>query len=91
MPPFSEASGAADYEAVSWHVLLAPAGTPKEIVTRLHASLAKVMAMADVKARLIDLGADPVNLGPDEFTAHIVKENEKWRRLVAAAKIGAAN
>jgi tripartite-type tricarboxylate transporter receptor subunit TctC len=44
IPPFSEAANAPDFEAVSWHILLAPAKTPKPIIERLHAEMKKIMA-----------------------------------------------
>ena len=58
-----------------WQSVVAPAGTPKEIVARLHASLAKVMAMADVKKRLLDSGIEPtISKSPEEFGAFIKKQ-----------------
>ena len=55
-----------------WQSVVVPAGTPKEIVTRLHTSLAKVMAMADVKKRLLDSGIEPtISKSPEEFGAFI--------------------
>ena len=61
VPPFSEASGAPDYEAVSWHVLLAPAKTPKEIVDRLHAEMKKIMAAPDMKEKAANIGLIPID------------------------------
>ena len=69
VPSFAEASGAADFEAVSWHVLLAPAATPRDIVNRLHQETIKVLAQPDVLERLAKIGAEPNTMTPDEFDA----------------------
>ena len=48
VPPFAEASGIPDFEAVSWHMLFARTGTPKEIVDRLHAEMTRIIATPEV-------------------------------------------
>ncbi|MEA3026588.1 MAG: hypothetical protein QOF91_1873 [Alphaproteobacteria bacterium] len=85
VPPFSEASGAADYEAVSWHVLLAPAKTPKEIVDRLHDEMKKIMSDPDMKERTANIGLIPFDTAPVAATADYIKsEQAKWGALVEA-------
>jgi len=79
------------FEMTVWQGLAAPAGTPAPVVQKLYTEVAKVMAMADVRQRLIDLGADPVSETPAAFAAHIARENEKWRKVVKAANITAGN
>ncbi|MGE0751431.1 MAG: Bug family tripartite tricarboxylate transporter substrate binding protein [Variibacter sp.] len=79
------------FQVTVWQGLAAPAGTPPAIVKRLYDEVAKVMAMPDIKAKLIDLGADPVSASPEDFAEHIRRENEKWRQLVKAANINASN
>jgi tripartite-type tricarboxylate transporter receptor subunit TctC len=60
-----------------WQSVVVPAGTPKEIIARLYASLAKVMAMADVKKRLLDSGIEPtISKSPEEFGAFIKAQAE---------------
>ena len=49
--PFAEASGAADFEAVSWHMLLAPAKTPREIVVKLHEEMKRIMSDKDMQQK----------------------------------------
>ena len=51
LPPFGEAVGAPDFEAVSWHVLLAPAGTPQDVVDKLHAEMKRIMEAPDMRRR----------------------------------------
>src|SRR5262245_10969643 len=59
VPPFAQAANAADWEAVSWHVLLAPAATPKAVIDRLHPEMKRIMASADMVKRVSDLGLIP--------------------------------
>ncbi len=83
VPPFSEASGADDYEAVSWHVLLAPAATPKAVIDRLHPEMKRIMASADMVKRVSDLGLIPFDTPPVEgVRTYIKSEQQKWGALV---------
>jgi tripartite-type tricarboxylate transporter receptor subunit TctC len=87
--PFSEASGAADYEAVSWHVLMAPAATPKAVIDRLHPEMKRIMASPDMVKRVADLGLIPFDTPSVEGVRDYVKsEKEKWGALVS--KLGLA-
>ena len=87
VPPFSVASGAADFEAVSWHVLLAPAKTPKDIVEKLHAEMKKIMSDPEMKKRAADIGLIPVDTPSiDGINDYIKAERVKWGDLVK--KIG---
>jgi tripartite-type tricarboxylate transporter receptor subunit TctC len=83
VPPFSAASGAADYEAVSWHVLLVPAKTPKDIVDRLHSAMQKIMTDPDMQKKAADIGLIPIT-PPSiaETQAYIKSEQGKWGALV---------
>ena len=83
VPPLSEAANAPDFEAVSWHVLFARAGTPKPIVDRLHNEMKAVMAEPDVQQRLRGLGLIPFDSPPIEgIQKYIVSEEAKWGGLV---------
>jgi tripartite-type tricarboxylate transporter receptor subunit TctC len=86
VPTVSEA-GIPGYEALQWYGLLAPAGTPAPIVTRLHAETAKAVRSTEMKERLAADGADPVGNTPAEFAAHIKDEMRKWAEVARAAKI----
>lgn len=79
------------FDFTVWEGVAAPAGTPAPIVRKLYTEVAKIMAMTDVRKTLIDLGADPVTLSPDDFAAYIKRENEKWRNLAKDAKISVVN
>jgi tripartite-type tricarboxylate transporter receptor subunit TctC len=83
VPPLSEAANAPDFEAVSWHVLFARAGTPRPIVDRLHNEMKAVMSEADVQQRLRGLGLIPFDTPPVEgIQRYIVSEEAKWGGIV---------
>jgi tripartite-type tricarboxylate transporter receptor subunit TctC len=86
IPTVAEA-GVPSYEALQWYGLLAPAGTPPAIVTRLHAETAKAVRTKEMKERLAADGAEPVGNTPAEFAAHIQDEMKKWAAVARAAKI----
>ena len=74
-----------------WQGFDAPAGTPKAIVDRLNADLVKVMAMPDLREKLLNLGADPVSGTPQQFAEHIARERDKWAAVVKRAGIPIAD
>jgi tripartite-type tricarboxylate transporter receptor subunit TctC len=80
---FAEAAGAPDFEAVSWHILFAPAATPNEIVERLHADMRRIMSAPEMKKRAADIGLLPLDSPPiDGIRAYVKSEQEKWGSLV---------
>jgi tripartite-type tricarboxylate transporter receptor subunit TctC len=78
------------FEAYEWNGVFVPAGTPKEIVTRLNAGLNEVLRQPDIVARLQQLNVDFRQNTPDEFRAFVAAETEKWGRVVrdAGIKVG---
>jgi tripartite-type tricarboxylate transporter receptor subunit TctC len=83
VPPFGEAAGAPDFEAVSWHILFAPAGTPNEIIDRLHQEMRRIMSTPDMKKRAADIGLLPLDSPPiDGIRSYIKSEQDKWGSLV---------
>jgi tripartite-type tricarboxylate transporter receptor subunit TctC len=86
LPTIAE-SGLAGYEAVAWNGLVGPAGLPPDIVKRLNEAFAKVMAMPNVRERLIGAGLDPVDDKPQEFGRFISTEITKWGKI--AKDVGA--
>ena len=87
IPTIAEA-GVPGYEAVTWFGLLAPAGTPREIVTRLHAEVVRALQDPAVKKRFIDDGAEPTPSGsPEDFAALIRTEIAKWAKVIKDAGI----
>ena len=86
IPTIAEA-GVAGYEAVQWYGILAPAGTPRPIIDRLHADTVKALQQKDVREKLATDGAEPVGSTPEQFAAYIKSETEKWAKVVKAAGI----
>jgi tripartite-type tricarboxylate transporter receptor subunit TctC len=87
--PTNAEAGIPDLESDTLTGIVVPAGTPKEIIGRWHADIAKAVATADVKERLETLGFAPVANTPDEFGARIKLEIAKWSKVVHAANIKA--
>jgi tripartite-type tricarboxylate transporter receptor subunit TctC len=88
LPTISEA-GLKGFEVNNWYGFFAPAGTPREVITRLHAETAKALAMPDVKTRLLDAGIIATSSTPEQFTAYIQSETSKWAKVVKDANIKA--
>ena len=83
VPPFAEASGAADYEGVSWHMLLVPSKTPQPIIDRLHAEMKRIMQAPEMRAKIAALGLIP-NDSPsiEDMRGYIQSERLKWGAMV---------
>ena len=75
------------YEASTWYGLLAPAGTPSSIVTRLHRDTVKILSAPDTREKLGVQGFEPVGGSPAEFAAYIKSEIGKWGRVIREAGI----
>jgi tripartite-type tricarboxylate transporter receptor subunit TctC len=86
VPTFAE-QGINDQDADTLTGIVAPAGTPKEIVDLLYREIAGIVAQPDVKERLTVLGFRPVANTPDQFAARIKLEIEKWGKVVHDAKL----
>jgi tripartite-type tricarboxylate transporter receptor subunit TctC len=86
LPTIAE-SGLPGYEASSWYGILAPAGTPRDIVARLNAELGKALDQPEVRASLIAEGAEPAGGSPEAFAAHIRSEMERLGKLIRDANI----
>jgi tripartite-type tricarboxylate transporter receptor subunit TctC len=88
LPTVAE-SGLPGYEAVGWFGLLAPAATPKATVAKLSAEANRVLAMSDVREKMLGLGADPAGNTPEEFARFIRGDQAKWSKLMKEAGIQA--
>ncbi len=73
------------YESSQWYGLLAPAGTPSEILDLLGAQIARIMHGADMKARMTSEGLVPIGSSRNEFALHIRTEIDKWAKVIAAS------
>ncbi|MCJ0762625.1 Bug family tripartite tricarboxylate transporter substrate binding protein [Variovorax terrae] len=79
--------GLGGMESVGFQGLVGPAGLPREVVDRLAAELAKVLAQPDIQARFAGAGAEVHGSGPAEFTAFVKADNEKWAKLIRERKL----
>jgi len=82
-------SGLPGYELTNWFGLVLPAGTPRELVARVHADVSRVLQMSDVKTRLVDMGADVVDSSPEQFASFLEAESAKWAKVIKEANIRA--
>jgi tripartite-type tricarboxylate transporter receptor subunit TctC len=88
VPTIAEA-GLPGFENTGWFGFMAPAGTPKAVIDKIHADTVKVLKEQDVKDRLNQLGMAPVGNTPAEFSKEIAAEFERWGKVVAARKLSA--
>lgn len=86
VPTMAE-SGVPGYEFTGWMGLLAPAATPRAVITRLHHEAARIVHLRAVKQRFVIDAADPVGSSPEQFSAFIRVEIERWSKVVARAGI----
>ena len=85
--PTLDELGLKGQEAETMQGVLAPAGTPKEIVDQLQREIAVILGLPDVKDRVLALGFEPSGITPAEFGAYIKAEIAKWRRVIEQSKI----
>ncbi len=88
VPTVAEA-GLADFEVTTWYGVLAPAGTPRPIVTRLNTEIVGVMHSPEMKERLAAMATEPVTSTPGEFADLIRREIVKWGKVVRTAGLKA--
>jgi tripartite-type tricarboxylate transporter receptor subunit TctC len=81
LPTIAE-SGVPGYDLAGWYGVVAPAGTPRPIVERLHAEFTKAMHAPDMKERYEKLGVDPVESTPEQFGAYMSAETKKWGEII---------
>ena len=88
VPTMAEA-GFPEVEGITWTGMLAPAGTPKDIVAQLHRLVAGIVTLADIKERLAALGIEPVANSPEECEAFLRAEMAKWSKVIRSAGLKA--
>lgn len=88
IPTMAEA-GLASFEVVSWFGLMAPTGTPQEIIYKLSQAASQIAKSPAFSERLVELGATPEHLGPEEFGTRIRADVVKWAPVIKAAAISA--
>jgi tripartite-type tricarboxylate transporter receptor subunit TctC len=86
LPTVAEA-GLPGFDVVAWFGLFAPAGTPRPVVDRLSSETRSALASAETRKRLVDLGAEPLGATPEEFSAYVAAEFQRWGKLAREAGI----
>ena len=86
VPTVAEA-GLPNFEVTTWYGVLAPAGTPRDIIAKLHAGVVRALQNPDVRKRLMNDGAEPVGSSPPEFADYLRAETGKWAKVIKAAGI----
>jgi tripartite-type tricarboxylate transporter receptor subunit TctC len=86
VPTIAEAGGPA-IESSTWVMFRVPAGTPREVVARLSAETARVLATPEIRARFAQLGVEPVGGTPAETARFLEEEIAKWARVITTAKV----
>ena len=81
VPTVAEA-GFPDFDVSSWWGVVAPAGTPREVITRLHGEFLRVIGLPETRTKIGEQGADIVTSTPEQFAAYIRGETAKWARLI---------
>lgn len=85
--PTVDESGLPGFDVLNWYPLMAPAGTPKELVARLNADAVKALNSPDVREKLMAQGLIPAPMSPDELGQFIREDYERWAKVVKAADI----
>jgi tripartite-type tricarboxylate transporter receptor subunit TctC len=86
VPTLAE-SGYAGFEVLSWYGILAPAGTPQDIVRKLNAEINRILQAPEVRARLVGLGTEPTGGTPEQFADTIRVDTARWAKVVSDAAI----
>jgi tripartite-type tricarboxylate transporter receptor subunit TctC len=87
--PTATEAGLPDFDVTTWYGVLAPAGTPRAIVTRLNGELVRIMHSPDLKERLATMATEPRTSTPEEFAAYIGQERARWAEVVRKTGIKA--
>ena len=85
--PTSKEAGVPNYIVTTWYGILAPAGTPRDIINRLNAEWIKIEAQPDTKEKMAAAGYDPMSSTPDQFADFIKSEMVSWMKVIKDANI----
>jgi tripartite-type tricarboxylate transporter receptor subunit TctC len=84
LPTIAEAAGLPGFEVIGWFGVLAPAGTPSDVISKLNAEIVRVLKLPDVRQRLSDQGAEAAPSTPEQFGALIRSDTVKWAKVIKA-------
>jgi tripartite-type tricarboxylate transporter receptor subunit TctC len=88
VPTMAEA-GVTGYALTNWFGLLAPAATPKDVVSKIHTDVVRVLREEDIRKKIAEMGADVVGNSPEEFGAAMRAESAQWAEVIRSANIKA--
>jgi tripartite-type tricarboxylate transporter receptor subunit TctC len=87
VPTLHEA-GIPNFEARSWFGIAAPAGTPRAVIEKIAADTRKVIAQPEYRKKyILDQGLEPLDMGPDQFAEHLVKDRAKYAQRIKNANV----
>jgi len=87
LPPLAQAAEIPGYDAAAWIGYVAPAGTPREVLQRLSSEMQKALATDELKSRLVSLGLDARSSTPEEMSAFLRKEQERYASIIKSQNI----
>ena len=90
IPTFDEL-GLKGYESIGWYGVIAPAGTPPDIIRKLNEAFVETLKEPDVIERIRSVGAEPEPMSPEQFAGFIRRETEKWADVIRKAGIKQSN
>jgi tripartite-type tricarboxylate transporter receptor subunit TctC len=90
IPTFDEL-GLKGYESIGWYGVIAPAGTPPDIIKKLNEAFVETLKEPDVVERIRSVGAEPAPMTPEQFSAFIRNETAKWSDVIRKAGIKQSN
>jgi tripartite-type tricarboxylate transporter receptor subunit TctC len=85
--PTTREAGYNDVELQNYYALFLPAKTPRDVVAKLHDAVVKTVNTPAVRDKLVETGADPLTMTPDEFTRFLRADIEMWAKVVKAAGV----
>jgi len=85
--PTAKEAGVENLEMALWHGILAPAGTPRNIINRLNAEWVKIAAMPDTREKMQKAGVEPLSDTPEQFSQFLKAEIERWTKVIREANI----
>ena len=85
--PTTKEAGIDNFEMSSWYGLLAPAGTPRDIINRLNAEWIKIAAMPDTREKMQKVEFEPLSSTPEQFAEFIKTEIVRWGKVIKEAKL----
>jgi tripartite-type tricarboxylate transporter receptor subunit TctC len=80
-------SGLPGFDALNWYPMMAPTGTPRDIIMRLNSDATKALAASDVKEKLMAQGLIPTPMTPEQLGQFIREDYERWAKVIKAANV----